>query len=1002
MHCSGESGGIYPQQPPPPTAPPSSSSSIQQQQQQQQQQLQTHHSHHHRPRYIHGHRRAKSAGNATSVRDYSYYAATGLYAHQSGESLQQQIALDKSGPIIALALPNLKKTSSEKTIHYDATYPPYYFPLHHHTSSIAGDPNVSIKYSSLKMRSTVGVGDTDTDNLDVEKIECGCWSLKFNSLRQYATIQFFVFLCCILVTLQQALSSGYFNSVITTIEKRFDISSQMSGAIVSTFEIGNLATIIFVSYFGTHRHIPRWIGTGIVVTAIGSLIFSLPHFMSLKSPLSSMHNGKNQSDQQYLDNTCRIPKPALTSPFLEKASQFINLGLLDDDPNCLQESNYHAPQMLVFMLAMVLIGCGGTPIFTLGTTYIDDHVPKESSSMYMGCMYSMVAFGLVCGFLLGGFFINVHENALGTGVVPEDIFPGHTKWIGAWWAGFILLGILLLIISIPFFIFPKSLKAKKSKELIVALPSGGGGGGGCHSYTGNNCSSNNNSNSNNVKTNCGDDPNGTMNSKNTKYGRKLGEIPACMWRLACNPVYMVTCLGSCMELAIVSGFLIFLPKYLETQFSLGKSQANLFAGGIAIPGACFGIFLGGYILKRFQLTPKGAIQVVLFFNIICMGLYTALYFLGCENVKMAGTTLPYANTTRFQDTFSVNLTAECNLGCRCSSNDLEPVCDVRNKISYYSPCFAGCTSVDNSRDIRNYSNCACLLSNNNNNHEITMVPIVTPGPCHQICTAMVPFMVLLFIITLVVSITQMPVVMITLRSVDEEERSLALGMQFVLFRLFGYIPSPIVFGNVIDSTCLVWKNHCGEQGGFCLLYNIEQFRLRYVGVCSAFKITAAILFFFDLLLICYREKKELKKLQMKNGTFTTDEVISSIISLDRLSVFGWSVAPETIAEADEEQQPLGGQQQHQQQQMQDSDYNSAIDDDDENLSSNSSLIPVPIGVGNLIAINDNHDNNNGDNNDNQTTMMIPSSNINSIQIEMLPSSSTSKHYHHHHRSESLV
>ena len=100
------------------------------------------------------------------------------------------------------------------------------------------------------------------------------------------------------------------------------------------------------------------------------------------------------------------------------------------------------------MLAMVLIGCGGTPIFTLGTTYIDDHVPKESSSMYMGCMYSMVAFGLVCGFLLGGYFINVHENALGTGITPPDIFPGHPKWIGAWWLGFILLGILLLVVCI--------------------------------------------------------------------------------------------------------------------------------------------------------------------------------------------------------------------------------------------------------------------------------------------------------------------------------------------------------------------------------------------------------------------------------------------------------------------------------------------------------------------------------------------------------------------------
>lgn len=177
-------------------------------------------------------------------------------------------------------------------------------------------------------------------------------------------------------------------------------------------------------------------------------------------------------------------------------------------------------------------------------------------------------------------------------------------------------------------------------------------------------------------------------------------------------------------------------------------------------------------------------------------------------------------------------------------------------------------------------------------------------------------------------------------------------MQFVLFRLFGYIPSPIVFGNVIDSSCLIWKNHCGQQGGFCLLYNIEQFRLRfalcfdkygrcqsfnnfyscnrYVGVCSAFKITAAILFFFDLLLICYREKKETKQLHMK--TFTAEEVISSIISLDRLSVFGW-MSPATIVEADEEQQPLG--------QQQDSDYNSAIEEDENSLESN--LIPdVPL------------------------------------------------------------
>jgi len=39
-----------------------------------------------------------------------------------------------------------------------------------------------------------------------------------------------------------------------------------------------------------------------------------------------------------------------------------------------------------------------------------------------------------------------------------------------------------------------------------------------------------------------------------------------------------------MEMNIISGFVVFLPKYLETQFGLGKSEASVFTGGIAIPG----------------------------------------------------------------------------------------------------------------------------------------------------------------------------------------------------------------------------------------------------------------------------------------------------------------------------------------------------------------------------------------------------------------------------------
>ena len=74
-----------------------------------------------------------------------------------------------------------------------------------------------------------------------------------------------------LVNLQQALSSGYINSVITTIEKRFEIPSSLSGLIASSYEIGNVITVIFVSYLGSTRHIPVWI-------AIGKYLLSLLFF----------------------------------------------------------------------------------------------------------------------------------------------------------------------------------------------------------------------------------------------------------------------------------------------------------------------------------------------------------------------------------------------------------------------------------------------------------------------------------------------------------------------------------------------------------------------------------------------------------------------------------------------------------------------------------------------------------------------------------------------------
>uniref|UniRef100_A0AAG5DHK4 Kazal-like domain-containing protein n=1 Tax=Anopheles atroparvus TaxID=41427 RepID=A0AAG5DHK4_ANOAO len=828
-------------------------------------------------------------------RNESMYAMTGLYSEAQTDDSSADIPQDTESESLPMSVNTATTTATTATCGTASATTDTVIKCH------SRQPSASVMMDREKPLPNVLLINDDFMR------DCGILSCRPSAVQQFARIKVFVLLLSILVTLQQALSSGYINSVITTIEKRFEIPSSLSGLIASSYEIGNVITVIFVSYLGSRRHIPVWIGIGAVIMGIGSLVFMVPHFTGEPNPGITIDNKTS-------DNICRLVSVREQDMGLGRLSNSLSNPPLTSHnlrgDNCLKSKSSTFGPVILFVIAQILLGGGGSPLFTLGTTYVDDHVRKESSSMYIGAMYSMAAFGPVLGFLLGAYLLSFHMDSFSGSDINID--PDDRRWVGMWWGGFLVCGILLIIVAIPFFSFPKVLTREKKKIRIAEqrLPQ-------LQQLTSNNSSSLPRSQPNLSQQQQQQPPQHTTGSlpsqhqqqqqqqqqagpqtnksgEDTGYGKDIKDIPQSMWRLVTNPVYIVTCLGACMELMIVSGFVVFLPKYLETQFSLGKSQASVFTGSIAVPGACIGIFIGGCILKRFQLKPKGAVQFVLISNLVCLSCYGLLFFLGCENLKMAGTTIPYYNSSGSAhniEPFQVNLTAACNFGCECHMYDVEPVCG-NNGLTYFSPCHAGCTAFSSSS---NYTNCACVQANVTNNvyrgaegaqaqalnahenfAEVTVIPVATAGVCNTPCRTIYPFLILLFFMTFVVASTQMPLLMIVLRSVSEEERSFALGMQFVIFRLFGYIPAPIVFGNLIDSSCLLWKSTCGEKGGRCLIYDIEKFRYKYVGLCASIKIVALAIFIIDWWLV--RRRKNLDKL----NPLSTNELVGSIISLDKL------------------------------------------------------------------------------------------------------------------------
>lgn len=196
---------------------------------------------------------------------------------------------------------------------------------------------------------------------------CGYKRCHPKWLQRCADIRLFTAFLSLLSCLNGAVSASYLPSVITSIERRFELNSLTSGLVVASYEVGAVIAVIFVSYLGTQRHIPIIIGIGAILVGIGSCLFALPHFISPLYSLSLSETSNHTAQQVCPSYNATLLQLSETKMCEEKKLSVINEWCV-----------------FIFVVAQTFIGIGSTPILTLGLSYIDSHVSKKASPQYFG------------------------------------------------------------------------------------------------------------------------------------------------------------------------------------------------------------------------------------------------------------------------------------------------------------------------------------------------------------------------------------------------------------------------------------------------------------------------------------------------------------------------------------------------------------------------------------------------------------------------------------------
>ncbi|XP_056311222.1 solute carrier organic anion transporter family member 1C1-like [Danio aesculapii] len=549
--------------------------------------------------------------------------------------------------------------------------------------------------------------------------------------------------------------------------------------------MGNMLVITLVSYIGAKFHRPKIIAAGVLLMGIGTLLMASPHFIMGRYKYDTASTHTNDAGNFTVISTCSSDsQETLQQPF----------------SGCQTEKAKSSPLWGIVVLGNTMRGIGEASIVPLGMSFIDDYARPENSAFYIGCLNTLKGIGPIFGYMLGSLCANLYVDI---GLVNQEsvtITPQDSRWVGAWWLGYVVSGLFTLLAAFPFWFLPKVLPENSQTSEL-------------------------------------DHPRQPHKTTSTLTEIAKDFAPT-FKRLFTNKIYILYLMYSIVafnDFAIVATYT---PKYLEQQFGQSASKTNFLIGVTSIPAVALGVFLSGLMMKRFKLGLLASARVNLLTSVITMFLAVPFFALSCENLDFAGVTVPYQRSTEDQDIVS-DVPPFCNADCGCPDLLWDPVCG-ENGVTYISPCHAGCNSTQGAGWNMTFHDCSCIQSwgMSIGNSSAVLGQCSQDPNCNRIIYIYVGLQSLAFF---VYSLGIIPFFTMSLRIVDPELKSLSVGTLLFTVRVLGGIPAPIYFGALIDYTCLKWGQNKSCGRGACRIYDIETFRFLFQGLTMCLRVLACFL-----------------------------------------------------------------------------------------------------------------------------------------------------------------